>query len=40
MAKCGYKIELLKEVINKLANGIKLELKYKNHNLVRNQKWI
>ena len=36
MVKRGYKIELLKEVIDKLANGIELEAKYKNHNLVGN----
>ncbi len=38
MAKRGYKIDLLKEVVNKLATGIELEAKYKNHNLVGN--WI
>lgn len=37
-AKRGYKIELLKEVVDKLANGIELEPKYKNHNLVGNWK--
>ena len=36
MSKRGYKIELLKEVVDKLANGIELEQKYKNHNLVGN----
>ena len=29
----GYKIELLEEVVNKLADGIVLEPKYKDHEL-------
>ena len=29
----GYKIELLEEVVNKLADGIVLESKYKDHEL-------
>lgn len=29
----GYKIELLEEVVDKLAEGIKLEPKYKDHEL-------
>ena len=29
----GYKIELLEEVVNKLANGITLEAKHKDHEL-------
>ena len=29
----GYKIELLEEVVNKLASGISLESKYKDHEL-------
>ena len=35
-AKRGYKIELLTDVIKKLANGEKLEAKYKDHQLSGN----
>ena len=35
-AKRGYKIELLTEVIKKLANGEELEPKYKDHQLSGN----
>lgn len=35
-AKRGYKIELLTDVIKKLANGEVLDLKYKDHQLSGN----
>ena len=35
-AKRGYKIELLTEVIKKLANGEELEPKYKDHQISGN----
>ena len=36
----GYKIELLKEVVNKLAAGIVLEPKYKDHELAGDFKGL
>lgn len=36
VAKRGYKIELLTDVIKKLANGEKLDPKYKDHQLSGN----
>lgn len=32
-AKRGYKLELLEKVVDKIANNIKLENKYKDHSL-------
>ena len=32
-AKRGYKLDLLEEVVDKIANNIKLENKYKDHSL-------
>lgn len=36
----GYKIELLEEVVNKLADGIALEPKYKDHELIGDFKGL
>ncbi len=36
----GYKIELLEEVVNKLAEGIALEPKYKDHELAGDFKGL
>lgn len=36
--KCGMNINLLKEIVNKLANNIPLEEKFKDHELMGNYK--
>lgn len=38
--KQGKDLNKLFEIIEKLANGEELELKYKNHNLINNKKYV